>query len=246
MADNNQSPQPSGEAPDREQVHFYPGDKLLLYIVDEKVQLRAEAWGGPPTREPDKAMDRLPTHAGVFVIDCIEPYRTTTWSRSKIRWGTPIRRSRTRAKKIEYRDESGKWRPLLAKDSEGEITAPRLEELHEHMYGLAGDFPDTWFLNDFGPKAVRYYEDRNKNRKRDPNERLSGEMIHTTPDDEAATEHHPKDARKIPLGKSHGCIHIRPIDRDDFTNAGAFRQGMTLIIHGYDEHYSPEKGGNGR
>jgi hypothetical protein len=227
-------------AADREQVHFYPGDKLLLYIVDGEVQLSAEAWGGPPVREPDEPMDYLTTHAGTFVIDGIMPYSTKTWPRSRIRWGTPIRESRTRAGKIEYRTPSGGWRPLVVKDEDGsEFTALKLTERHEKMYGLSSGFPKTWFLNDFGPKAVRYYEDRNQNRKRDPNEPLKGEMIHTTPKGEAETEHHPQDARKLQLTKSHGCIHIRPIDRNDFISAGAFRQGMTLVIHQYDESYRP-------
>ena len=240
---NPQTQQPQGsrvDDVDREQVHFYPGDKLLLYIVDGKVQLQAEAWGGPPTREPDKPMDYMPTDAGTFIIDVIEPYRTDTWPRSKIRWGTPIRGSRTRAGKIEYRTSAGRWRPLVVKDEGGsEFTALKLTERHEKMYGLSSGFPKTWFLIDFGPKAVRYYEDRNQNRKRYPNEPLKGEMIHTTPKGEAETEHHPQDARKLQLTKSHGSIHIRPIDRNDFINAGAFRQGMTLIIHQYDESYRP-------
>jgi hypothetical protein len=34
---------------------------------------------------------------------------------------------------------------------------------------------------------IRYFEDKNNNRKLDGKEQLSGEMNHTTPDNEAAT-----------------------------------------------------------
>jgi hypothetical protein len=237
-------PQPQGSrdnGADREEVHFYPGDKILLYIVDGKVRLKADAWGGPPVKEGrgrGERMDREPTYSGVFVIDGIAPYKTSTWPRSRIPWGTPIRESRSRAGKIEYQEPSGKWRPLIVRDGDGELTANGLQDLHESMYGPSNGFPKTWFLNDFGPKAVRYYRDRNKNRKRDANEPLEGEMIHTTADNEAQSVHYDGNPEEVLLDESHGCIHIRPVDRDTFIAAGAFRQGMTLAIHEYGETFA--------
>jgi hypothetical protein len=235
------SSQPQGSPDDsakREAVHFYPGDKVLLYLVDGKVRLKAEAWGGPPVKEArgrGERMGREPTYSGVFVIDGIAPYKTNTWPRSKIPWGTPIRESRAKAGRIEYQEPSGKWRPLVIKGKDGELTANDLIGIYEFRYGLSNGFPKTWFLNDFGPKAIRYYRDRNKNRRRDANEPLEGEMIHTTDYNEAQSEHYEGKPSEVELDESHGCIHIRPIDRDIFIATDAFRQGMTLIIHRYDE-----------
>lgn len=64
-----------------------------------------------------------------------------------------------------------------------------------------------------------------------PGERLSGEMIHTTPVDEARTVR----SLAVSLVSSHGGIHVRPVDRDRFHAAGAFAPGTDLIIHRYDE-----------
>ena len=119
------------------------------------------------------------------------------------------------------------------------ITKRRVELRHSEIYGLA-DFPDTWIFNDFGPIAVRYFRDKNKNRRLDTGEELKGEMIHTTPSSEFQTTRHRNDPSAVELDYSHGCIHIKPIDRDTFLEAGAFRQGMTLVIHNYDEHFGGE------
>jgi hypothetical protein len=234
-----QSQESRDEGDDREEVHFYPGDKILLYIVDGKVMRRAEAWGGPPVklpREPDDPIAAGPTHAGVFVIDGVMPYATKTWPRSRIPWGTRIRESKTRAGQVEYEQSAGKWRRLTDKHDRP-LSKSQIELWRADLYGLAA-FPDTWIFNDFGPLAVRYYRDRNKNRRRDPNEPLEGEMIHTTHYNEAQAERYPDDPSKVELDDSHGCIHIKPIDRDAFTAAGAFRQGMTLVIHTYSEHFA--------
>ena len=78
-----------------------------------------------------------------------------------------------------------------------------------------------------------------KNRRRDANERLSGEMIHTTSINEGQS--YQSNGREVYLFDSHGCIHIKPIDRQKFLDAGAFRKGTTLIIHSYDELFDPDK-----
>jgi hypothetical protein len=233
----------------REEVHFYPGDKILLYLVDGKMKLKAEAWGGPPVKEAREAgepMGRAPTYSGVFVIDRIAPYTTKTWPMSEIPWGAKIRESKTRSGGVEYLAPSGKWRPLLIKTRDRQIVdVGRIKVTYEALHRLAG-FPDTWIFNDFGPLAIRYYRDRNRNGRRDANERLEGEMIHTTPYNEAQSEDFGKSAPEIELDGSHGCIHIKPIDRDAFIDAGAFRQGMPLIIHGHDETFVANRGSEGQ
>jgi hypothetical protein len=243
-------PQPQGfpdDGAEREQVHFYPGDKVLLYLVEGKVKLNAEAWGGPLVKQPrelDESMAAGPTHAGTFVIDGIMPYSTKTWTWSKIPWGTRIRESKTRSNEVEYEQSPGKWRRVTDKHNVP-ITKRRIELRRADLYGLV-EFPETWIFNDFGPLAVRYYRDRNKNRRRDANEPLEGEMIHTTHYNEAQSKRYPEDLSKVELDDSHGCIHIKPIDRDAFIDAAAFRQGMTLIIHRYSEHFAGEQGEKSR
>jgi hypothetical protein len=97
---------------------------------------------------------------------------------------------------------------------------------HRALYG-EGSSPDRWRLNPFGPIAIRYYVDRNDNRRRDADEPLSGEMFHTTVENEADS-----DQRLFP---SHGCIHLRPIDRDALRDQGAFELGTLVVIHQYGE-----------
>ncbi len=232
-----------------EEVHFYPGSKIMVYLEDNKVKAIAEAWGGPRTkqaRRPDEKMAAEPTAAGQFVIDGLETYRTDSWQMSKIAWGTPIRGSRIDTRRIEYLSSSGKWRPsTIMIDEKVEVRVPNggskiktrrrllttadVQWLNKFLRG-SRDFPDTWLFSDFGPVAVRYYYDRNRNRRRDANEPLSGEMIHTTQVNEGESYRF-NDSSQVHLYDSHGCIHIKPIDRQKFLDAGAFRKGMSLIIH---------------
>ncbi len=226
-----------------EEVHFYPGGKVLVFFVDGKIKLMADAWGGPPqklSREAGGGMAQEPTHPGAFVIDRIEAYHTETWFWSKIPWGTPIRPSRITAGKVEYLASPGKWRPLQIRGRW--VDAKMIKDRYGYLYHTtANHFPDTWIFNDFGPSAVRYYEDRNRNSRRDANEPLKGEMIHTTPENEAETRMWNEDRNKVRLFISHGCIHIRPAALRVFREAGAFQQGMSLIIHRYDEVFDETK-----
>jgi len=220
-----------------EEVHFYPGAKTLVFFVGGKIRLIADAWGGPRRKEPrhdGEPMAAAPTHPGVFVIDHIEAYHTNTWSWSKIPWGTPIRPSRLIAGKVEYMESVGNWRPLRMK---GKLVDT--QEIKDYYYVLyrRNHFPATWVFSDFGPAAVRYYKDANKNRRLDGKERLSGEMIHTTPQNEAQSQRWDEDKRRVRLEDSHGCIHIRPAAIRVFREAGAFRQGMTLVVHEYRESF---------
>jgi hypothetical protein len=224
----------------REEVHFYPGDKILVYLVEGKVKLKAEAWGGPSKRQRRRPGERIaagPTSPGTFIIDHIESYRTSTWDWSRVRWGTRIRMSQRRFEQAEYELSSGRW-ASLTRDFGWSVED--IKAAHKALYGHR-KFPDRWIFNDFGPIAVRYYRDRNANRKRDASEPLMGQMIHTTPDNEAQWTRYPEDTSKVNLVPSHGCIHVKPIDRDAFLEAGAFRPGMTLIVFRYDEHFAGEQ-----
>ena len=238
MSSPGPKPNPSSDdaSSKREEVHFYPGDKLLLYYVNDKIVLRAEACGGPSKRKPRLPGESIaagPTSSGTFIIDHIESYRTSTWDWSKVRWGTRIRMSQRRSGHAEYELSSGKW-ASLTRDFGWSVAD--IKEAHRDLYGYRA-FPDRWIFNDFGPIAVRYYRDRNANRQRDASKPLMGQMIHTTDVNEAEWTRYPEDPSKVKLVPSHGCIHVKPIDRDVFLEAGAFRPGMTLVIFRYDEHF---------
>jgi hypothetical protein len=238
-----------------EEVHFYPGSGRMVYLVDQKVRAIADAWGGPAIKQRRKAGERMaaePTTAGTYIIERLEAYRTDSWPMSQIAWGTPIRASRLDTRKLEYLSHR-KWRRSTimiseeVRDRRGHVKkkkrlldvndVARLNSLLRGSYGL----PDTWLFSDFGPVAVRYYADRNKNRRLDAGESLSGQMIHTTQINEGQSEVFKGDPKKVPLTVSHGCIHIRPFDRDNFIRQGAFRKGMTLIVHPYGEIFDPKK-----
>jgi hypothetical protein len=100
------------------------------------------------------------------------------------------------------------------------------------VYDRDGDgIPDVWVLNDFGPMAINYFRDPNRNRKRDPGEKVMGEMIHTTPDNEGETDQ----GKPVRLDHSHGCIHVRPADLTRLLRRGAFTIGELLVVHGPNE-----------
>lgn len=69
------------------ELHFYPGQKKLVYFIDGCQKATVEAWGGPANTVSESVMNATPTTSGRFVIHNIEPYRTNTWSWSKIKWG---------------------------------------------------------------------------------------------------------------------------------------------------------------
>ncbi|HEY2730665.1 MAG TPA: L,D-transpeptidase family protein [Polyangia bacterium] len=221
-------------------LHFYPGRKRLRYVVDGKIVIEVEAWGGPAEEQPlrlNESMAEGPTNTGTFVIYGVVPYTTRSWTFSGIRWGSRLRLNPRDREDLLYEDGSGRWHSVRAK-----IGASK-DDVLERVRILTGSLtlPDRWLLNDFGPQAIRYFRDRNRNRVLDGHERLEGEMFHTTPENEAEERAfyaaHPRSRARPPttLFESHGCIHLAPFDKKALLALGAFRRGTTLIIHRYVE-----------
>ena len=73
------------------ELHFYPGQKLLVLKDKKSVKGRYEAWGGPASMGTDPHMKEEPTWPGLYYIDKAHPYRTPTWPYSKIKWGTKLK-----------------------------------------------------------------------------------------------------------------------------------------------------------
>ena len=78
-----------------------------------------------------------------------------------------------------------------------------------------------------------FFKDLNNNLKldKDKGERLSGEMIHTTPKNEAQAA----TGKAVKLMPSHGCIHIKPQDRNALLGMNAFKSGTIFVVHKYSE-----------
>ena len=58
-----------------------------------------------------------------------------------------------------------------------------------------------------------------------------GEMIHTTPENEAETQLN----HRVKMEYSHGCIHIKPKDSNRFMALDAFRRGTLVFVNGPNE-----------
>ena len=201
----------------------------MVFFVNGVEVLRTEARGGPAstvnTRSLGQPMNAQPTTAGRFVIYGRVPYQTRTWALSRIRWGTPLRDSGT---DILYKDGS-RWQSVYQTTG---ATRAWVMDHYKELYGVRR-VPDTWVFNDFGPMAVRYFKDMNHNGKLDKNEHLSGEMLHTTADNEAEFAL----SGTTSLGDSHGCVHMKPDQRDRLNSLGAFNRGVPFVVHKYSETY---------
>lgn len=218
------------------ELHFFPGQNLI--VVRNKLKLithRFEAMGGPPTTGKDPIMPEQPTTAGRYLIDSTHAYRTPTWALSSIKWGTRLK-DKPAINDVWYElgaARSGIWGSIL-KDKG--IDRKSIIEFNEALYGkdVTPKVPETWIFNDFGPIAIRYFKDINKNGVLDGSETLSGEMLHTTPANEA--QH--KQGLPVRLHPSHGCVHLKPADRDTLFAIGAFRRGSPFVVHKYTERFT--------
>ena len=211
-------------------VHFYPGQHLLIVRRLRTVQ-RFEAWGGPANviHHPGHNRDEEPTWPGTYIIDQAKPYVTRTWATSVIKWGTPLKDLPAK-NDVHYQLPSGEW-GSFKKDFPG-LTRDFIMEKNFTLYNKF-EVPATWNLNDFGPTAIRWFKDLNGNRKLDKNERLSGQMFHTTAENEA--EHARR--QRLRMVPSHGCIHLKPQDRETLFVSGAFKPGTVFIVHPYHESF---------
>jgi hypothetical protein len=227
------------------QIHFFPFSKRLLWTFGKKILLDVEAWGGVkgvphhhfPHDRVDGGMRPQPTTPGIYVKSGWGPYRTYQWEFSRIPWGAELRVDTT-GQHLLYKTGtvSRPWLPV-----ESVIPVATLEWVRNQSYNMwsgnrrydrDGDgIPDVWVFNDFGPVAVNYFRDPNRNRKRDANERIMGEMIHTTPDNEGQTDQ----GKPVHLYPSHGCIHVRPADLAFFLKQGAVQVGELVVVHGPNE-----------
>ncbi len=221
------------------QLHFFPFPKRLVWTVGKKIAAQIEAWGGatPERGHHYPNMRPRPTTPGGYVISGWGPYHTLRWPLSRIIWGTPLHLDPSREHLLYQTSPLANGWHRVDELIPG-ITLGEIVQLFHALYGsdrrydANGDgVPDQWVFNDFGPIAINYYRDPNRNRKLDRNERIMGEMIHTTPENEGQTQlNHP-----VKMEHSHGCIHIKPHDLSRFLRLGAFKRGTLIFVHGPNE-----------
>jgi hypothetical protein len=194
---------------------------------------RYEVAGGPPNPGPIEPGGHRPsvTPAGQYVLDRPEHHTTQNWPRSVVPFGAKLRE---RDLVVEY-ELGGHWK--LASGPSGAVTRALLTWYHksgrhltpavagrlarEMFYDSDGKLMATWQQNDFGKWSW--------NLKR--NGVRTVYFIHTTPDDEEAT------AQSLPfeLSQSHGCLHIRPRDRDEMVRKRYLIQGTMVEVKKYNE-----------
>ncbi len=213
------------------ELHFYPGQNLLI-LHNKSTYERFEAWGGPSSMGTDPHMAEEPTWPGTYIIHGTQSYITPTWPMSKIKWGTQLMdrpSKKPNESDVWYKLKSGKWGSV--KKDIG-ISRSYLMKLNYDLYGVRS-IPKSWLFNDFGPLVIRWFKDINGNKRLDKNERLSGQMFHTTPINEAQQ----KRGFPVNLSNSHGCIHLKPADRDKLLSMGAFKPETLFIVRKYNERF---------
>lgn len=208
------------------ELHFFPGQNILAVIKNNVYVSRYEAWGGPASIGTDPRMAEEPTWPGTYVIHGAHAYVTPTWPLSKIKWGTALL-DKPELNDVYYRLPSSQW-GSIRKDVG--IDRKTIVKLYFDYYGKMR-VPSVWVFNDFGPVAIRWFKDTNGNKKLDQNERLSGQMFHTTPQNEAEVSL----GKPVVLTASHGCIHLNPRNRDAIIDMGGFKPKTVFVVHNYHE-----------
>jgi hypothetical protein len=217
-----------------DQIHFFPFPKRLLWTSGKKILANVEAWGGEKAK---KGVDYGPmkphlTTPGGYVISSWGPYTTETWDFSCIRWGTPLRVDPSGEHVLYRTNVLDRWERVESVNPKLTFGAIKRRYLklygYSHRYDWNGDgIPEQWVFNDFGPVAINYFCDPNRNRRHDPGERMMGEKIHTTAENEAETTNR----ERIRMEHSHACIHVRPLDLRRLLRLGAFKKGRLLFVH---------------
>jgi Domain of unknown function (DUF4157) len=223
-------------------VHIQARDVTLEFIPDERlmvsglpmgvIHVRVKgkeveqffARGGPPatttpgrnpntsTPDPDAPGHSFgPTPAGSFKLASGEPHISHKWTFSQLAWGTPLREVDTpRGKDVQYKTGS-RWRSIRRLKGLTRDTIIMVES----ALGRSPAIPSTWDLNDFGKLAFHI--------------RGTQAFVHTTPPNE---DEYRKGGPEN-LSFSHGCIHIKPSDRDAMIAHGYLQAGVKVIVRRY-------------
>lgn len=216
--------------------------EIKITALTSKCAAKIDAKGGNPVSQ-DGGLKRIdPTPPGEYLIAWHEKHVSHVWPNSMIAWDTPTRLIGDPSNpEIEVYIEK-KWVNIgkISKDLTPQNVLDSYNEFLSNMnppqpnWSYA-DLPKTWRLNDFGPKAVLLYQDKNHDGKFQKNkDAIRQEMFHTTPQNHLEKEYPDVTPE---LRYSHGCIHILPDDMIYMSNAGYFAKNTTVIVHPYSEKH---------
>jgi hypothetical protein len=216
----------------------YPGESQNRFgqvVGHIYVNDGAEAFdvaGGPPTSRPDVGGHTATrTPAGRYSLDRAEHHTTQGWPKSVVPWGAQLREER----EIVQYNINGRW--LDASGPKGSVTRAFLmfsaksrqpmsplvasRFARQIFYDTNGVLMSVWQGNDFGKWSWNLKMGRHR----------TVFFIHTTPQDEAAV------SSDFDLLQSHGCLHIRPRDRDTMVAKGYLQEGITVIVKRYEDRW---------
>lgn len=230
-----------------------------LYVyVNGKMVKSYPAVGGPAPgmgSKGDGGHSAGVTPAGDYTLDRAEHHTTKNWPNSVVPWGAKIRERADG--EIEYSGDEGKsWQTGTGKNGtvtaslilwvertraseaaqaraegkKGAQPAPITDEDRESLGQQArevfksddtGALLETYDKNDFGNFSFNMTRDGGR----------SAYYVHTTPVDEKATAEN----KDVKLAQSHGCVHIRPADREEMQRIGYLQKGVKMTVKKYGQ-----------
>jgi hypothetical protein len=225
---------------------FFPGERTTggttvgtIYVVGGHGESYPAA-GGLEIGKPDKGGHTAdPTPAGLYTLGPKHHVVTASWPKSVIPWGASLRLNKDG--EVEFEASKGKW--VLATGSKGEVTKAAFRFLaHDNKKVTLAQAAASARLVFIDPKTSKL---RSSEWKQNDfgrwgwNLRLNGQhtayYIHTTPEDEQATEDH----KAVALANSHGCVHLRPLDREDMVSKGYLKEGGEFQVRPYTDRGPP-------
>jgi hypothetical protein len=220
----------------------YPGEsrnrlgQVVGHIYVNDGPERFDVAGGPPTSRPiadEGGHKATRTPAGQYVLDRAEHHTTFNWPNSVVPWGARIREVDL---VVQYQLD-GKW--VDASGPKGRVTRAFLlfytrsrtpisegtasRYARQLFYDDSGKLMTRWLRNDFGNWSW--------NLRRGVLRTVF--YLHTTPDDEATPD------PIVDLIQSHGCLHIKPRDRNVMMSKGYLKEGTVVIVKPYEDRWRP-------
>ena len=218
---------------------IYPGEGVTadgvtvgtIYVVNGHGE-RYEMAGGPPPGNRQAGpgghfADVTP--AGEYTLDHAEHHVTANWPLSVVPWGSRIREHDG---EIEYqvgqtwihatgpRGTVTRAMRLFVQRSNSKITLEDASREARRMFFRHGSLVTDWIYNDFGKWSWNLKSHGHR----------SAYYIHTTP---RAEREALLDPPQYESEQSHGCKHIRPIDRDEMMARGYLAAGNAVRIMKY-------------
>lgn len=196
------------------------GGGLIYVVIGDNVVDVIDARGGPPFSLASGSHSADPSKPGRYRLGEGKAHRTDNWIHSQIPWGAALRDHNGEIQfRAENRGRKARWAYATGPKSALTYPIPR-----EDFYDDDGALHATWRFNDFGARAWRL--------RGSP-----GLLIHTTPGLERASALGVDPS----LPTSHGCLHVKPSQRDRLVERGYLRRGVTVVIKRYRDRLLPRK-----